>query len=162
MSDPDGNTIELELSGAADGSILGASISDQLYATLSVMLSAPFATLVSILVVVLLMTYLVTSADSAILIVNTINAAGEDDNTRRRHVLFWGVAIGLVVASMLILGGIDALQTTMIIGALPFSVVVVLMTIALIKAILFDVMRKRQGVATHSDAVLEEHAKLAE
>ncbi|MEL7699753.1 MULTISPECIES: BCCT family transporter [Citromicrobium] len=157
-----GTAIELELSGAADGSILDASISDQLYATLSVMLSAPFATLVSILVVVLLMTYLVTSADSAILIVNTINAAGEDDNTRRRHVLFWGVAIGLVVASMLILGGIDALQTTMIIGALPFSVVVVLMTIALIKAILFDVMRKRQGVATHSDAVLEEHAKLAE
>ena len=120
------------------------------------MLSAPFATLASILVVVLLMTYLVTSADSA------INAAGEDDNTRRRHVLFWGAAIGLVVASMLILGGIDALQTTMIIGALPFSVVVVLMTIALIKAIVFDVLRKRQGVATHSDTVLDEHAKLAD
>ena len=40
------------------------------------------------IVVVLLMTYLVTSADSAILIVNTINGAGETDGERRHHIIF--------------------------------------------------------------------------
>lgn len=153
-----GTAIDLELSGVAGGEILDATISDQLYATLSVMLSGPLANLMAGLVVLLLLTYLITSADSAILIINTINGAGEDDNERRRHILFWGGALGLVVASMLILGGIDALQTTMIIGALPFSVVVALMAAALIKAIVYDVMRKRQGVATHGEAILSAHA----
>ena len=157
-----GTAIDLELSGAAGGSILDATISDQLYATLAVMLSGPIATLMAALVVLLLMTYLITSADSAILIINTINGAGEDDSDRRRHILFWGAALGLVVASMLILGGIDALQTTMIIGALPFSVVVALMAIALVKAVVFDVLRKRQGVATHSESVLAERSVPAE
>ena len=77
-------------------------------------------------------------------------------------VLFWGGALGLVVASMLILGGIDALQTTMIIGALPFSAVVALMAIALIKAIAFDVLRKRQGVATHCETILATRSPAAD
>jgi len=154
-----GTAIDLELSGVAGGQILDATISDQLYATLAVLLSGPVATLMAALVVVLLMTYLITSADSAILIINTINGAGEDDSDKRRHILFWGGALGLVVASMLILGGIDALQTTMIIGALPFSVVVLLMAFSLIKAVVFDIMRKQQGVATHSEEVLAAHAE---
>ena len=45
------------------------------------------------LVVVLLMTYLITSVDSAILIVNTINGAGENEGSRRYHILFWGTAL---------------------------------------------------------------------
>tara|TARA_B100000029_G_scaffold122691_1_gene116064 strand:- start:45141 stop:46895 length:1755 start_codon:yes stop_codon:yes gene_type:complete len=154
-----GTAIDLELSGIANGAILDATISDQLYATLSAMLSGPAATLMSGLVVILLMTYLITSADSAILIINTINGAGDDDADRRRHILFWGGALGLVVASMLILGGIDALQTTMILGALPFSVVVALMACSLVKAIVFDVRRKRHGVATHSETILATQAE---
>ena len=157
-----GTAIDLELSGAAGGQILDATMSDQLYATLAVLMSEPVAYLLSGLVVILLMTYLITSADSAILIINTINGAGEDDHDRRRHILFWGGALGLVVASMLILGGIDALQTTMIIGALPFSVVVAAMAVSLLKAILFDIIRKRQGVATHCEDILAAHRAPAE
>ncbi|GAB5348460.1 BCCT family transporter [Alteriqipengyuania sp. 357] len=154
-----GTAVQLELNGTAGGAILDATISDQLFATLSVMLTGPMATLMAGLVVILLMTYLITSADSAILIINTINGAGEDDSDRRRHILFWGGALGLVVASMLILGGIDALQTTMILGALPFSLVVVLMALSLVKAVVFDIRRKRYGVATHSEEILEAHAE---
>ena len=121
-----GTAIDLELSGVADGAIVNAGISDQLYATLAVLLDPAMAQLVSGLVVILLMTYLVTSTDSAILIVNTINGAGETDGQRRRHILFWGGALAFVVGSMLILGGIDAIRITMIIGALPFSFVLAL------------------------------------
>ena len=46
------------------------------------------------MIVVLLMTFLVTSADSAVLIVNTINAAGDEGPKARPHILFWGVALG--------------------------------------------------------------------
>ena len=143
-----GTAIDLELSGAANGAILDAPMSDQLFATLAVLLDPAVASIVSGLVVLLLMTYLVTSADSAILIVNTINGAGESEGQRRTHILFWGAALAFVVGSMLIIGGIDAIRVTMIIGALPFSVVVALMTVSIIKAIIFDIRRQRHGVPT--------------
>tara|TARA_A100001391_G_scaffold83275_1_gene54473 strand:- start:15648 stop:17294 length:1647 start_codon:yes stop_codon:yes gene_type:complete len=147
-----GTAIELELSGQAHGAILAAPISDQLFATLNVLLDPAVATIVSGLVVVLLMTYIITSTDSAILIVNTINGAGETDGQRQRHILFWGVALAVMVGSMLIIGGIDAIRTTMVIGALPFSVVVALMGVAIMKAITFDIVRKRHGVPTTAEA----------
>lgn len=150
-----GTAIDLELSGAAQGSIINTSISDQLYATLAVLLSPAAALIVSCLVVVLLMTYLITSVDSAILIVNTINGAGEDEGSRRYHILFWGVALSFVVGSMLILGGIEAIRITMIIGALPFSLVVTLMCASIIKAVVYDLIRKRHGVPTTEEACQE-------
>lgn len=150
-----GTAIDLELSGAAQGAIAEAGISDQLYATLAVLLDPAAAQIVSILVVVLLMTYLVTSADSAILIVNTINGAGEDEGQRRYHILFWGGALAFMVGSMLVLGGIDAIRITMMIGALPFSFVLALMAIAIIKAIIFDLIRKKHGVPTTAEACEE-------
>lgn len=150
-----GTAIELELSGIAGGQIVGAPMSDQLFATLAVLLDPGLALLVAGLVVVLLMTYLVTSADSAILIVNTINGAGDDEGNRRYHILFWGAAIAFVVGSMLILGGIEAIRITMIIGALPFSFVVALMCAAIIKAVVFDLIRKRHGIPATAQACEE-------
>ncbi len=143
-----GTAIDLELNGSAGGAIIGTNISDQLYATLAVLLDPALAIVVSGLVVVLLMTYLVTSADSAILIVNTINGAGDDEGSRRYHIIFWGLALAFVVGSMLILGGIDAIRITMIIGALPFSIVVLAMAVAIIKAVAYDLLRQRHGIPT--------------
>jgi choline/carnitine/betaine transport len=150
-----GTAIDLELSGAAQGSIVGAGISDQLFATLAVLLDPAVAAVVSGLVVILLMTYLITSADSAILIVNTINGAGDSEGEHRHHILFWGVALAFVVGSMLILGGIDAIRITMIIGALPFSFVVAVMGVAILKAVVYDLRRKHYGVPTTAQACAE-------
>ncbi|KWV96032.1 BCCT family transporter [Erythrobacter sp. AP23] len=146
-----GTAIDLELSGAAQGRIVDTVISDQLYATLAVLLDPAIAAIVSGLVVVLLMTYLITSTDSAILIVNTINGAGDTEGARRFHILFWGAALAFIVGSMLILGGIEAIRITMIIGALPFSFVVALMGVSILKAVAFDIRRKRHGVPTTAD-----------
>ncbi len=143
-----GTAIDLELNGTAGGAIVNSGISDQLFATLFVLLSPSVFSVVSGLVVILLMTYLITSTDSAILIVNTINGAGETEGQRRRHILFWGIALAFVVGSMLILGGIDAIRITMIIGALPFSFVVALMAVSIVKAVVFDLRRERHGVPT--------------
>lgn len=150
-----GTAIDLELSGAAQGSIVDTGISDQLFATLAVLLDPAVASVVSGLVVLLLMTYLITSADSAILIVNTINGAGESEGERRHHILFWGAALAFVVGSMLILGGIDAIRITMIIGALPFSFVVAIMAVAILKAVAFDLRRKFHGVPTTAQGCAE-------
>jgi choline/glycine/proline betaine transport protein len=143
-----GTAIDLELADQAQGAIAGAGQEAQLFAMLDVILSPGLAWAMSIVVVVLLLTYLVTSADSAVLIINTINAAGDEGPKARPHILFWGVALACVVGGLIVAGGLGAIQTAMVIGALPFSVVMVLMGVALIKGIYLDGLREKHGMAT--------------
>ncbi len=148
-----GTAVDLELNGTAGGLILDAANGDKIFAMTEFMLSPISQALswaMAVMIVVLLMTFLVTSADSAVLIVNTINAAGDEGPKARPHILFWGAALGLVVAGLLISGGTGAIQTAMVIGALPFSVVMVLMCFALIKAIYNDGRREAAGMPTTS------------
>ncbi|MEM7242016.1 MAG: BCCT family transporter [Pseudomonadota bacterium] len=142
-----GTAIDLELTGEAAGAISGAGQSDQLFAMLAVMLNSTLAWIMSAIVVILLLTYLVTSADSAVLIINTINAAGDEGPKARPHILFWGAALALVVGALLLVGGLSAIQTAMVIGALPFSAVMVLMGVSLVKAIYRDSQREDGGLA---------------
>jgi choline/carnitine/betaine transport len=151
-----GTAIDLELNGGADGIIFAAGNGDKIFAMTEFMLSPISAVLsyaMTLLIVVLLLTFLVTSADSAVLIVNTINAAGDEGPKSRPHILFWGAALAFVVAGLLISGGTSAIQTAMVIGALPFSVVMALMAIALLKAIYNDTRREKAGVPTTFDKI---------
>ena len=149
-----GTAIDLELSGVAAGAIVDAGQADQLFAMLAVILSENLAYIMSVLVVILLLTYLVTSADSAVLIINTINAGGDEGPKSRPHIMFWGAALALVVGGLIVAGGLSAIQTAMVIGALPFSLVMVLMGISLMKAIYNDVRREKHGLQTiHVEAM---------
>ena len=141
-----GTAIDLELNGDANGAIAGAGQSDQLFAALAVILEPTMAWIFSVLVVILLLTYLVTSADSAVLIINTINAAGDEGPKARPHILFWGAALALVVGGLIVAGGLGAIQTAMVIGALPFSLVMALMAVSVRKAIWRDSQRAKAGV----------------
>jgi len=150
-----GTAIDLELNGGANGAISGTAQSDQLFAMLAFMLEPTIAWIMSVIVVVLLLTYLVTSADSAVLIINTINAAGDEGPKARPHIIFWGVALALVVGGLIIAGGLDAIRTAMVIGALPFSVVMALMAVSVLKAIWLDGRRTKAGVHTTSQQVAD-------
>ena len=143
-----GTAIDLEVTGLANGVISAAPLSDKLFVMLGVMLSENITYIMSFIVVILLLTYLITSADSAVLIINTINAAGDEGPKARPHILFWGAALALVVGGLIIAGGLSAIQTAMIIGALPFSMVMVLMGISLVIAIYSDLERDKQGYQT--------------
>ncbi len=142
-----GTAIDLTLNGGAGDAITGAGLSSQLFAMINFMLSPALATLMSIVIVVLLLTYLVTSADSAVLIINTIAAAGDESPKGRVHIITWGVILTLVIGGLLLAGGLGAINTAMIIGALPFSFVMMLMGISLVKALLRDGMREKDAAS---------------
>lgn len=140
-----GTAIHLELTGVAERQILDAGISSQLFETINVMLSPMLATAMSVVIVILLLTFLVTSADSAVLIINTIAAAGDASQKGTAHIILWGAALTLVIGVLLVAGGLAAVNTAMIIGALPFSLVMALMGISLVKAIVRDTIRSRNA-----------------
>jgi len=132
-----GTAIDLELSGIAEGTIVNADISAQLFRTINLMLSPELAIAMSVIVVTLVLTYLVTSADSAILIITTIASAGDESQKDTKHIVIWGLIFTSLIAALLIAGGLDALRSAMILGALPFSLVMALMGISMIKALVF-------------------------
>ncbi len=91
-------------------------------------------TILSSLLIFLLISWFVTSSDSSTLVVTTILSMG-DEEPLARHRIFWGVCIGLVAAVLLMAGGLKALQTVLMIAALPVSVVILAMTLGMIVAL---------------------------
>ncbi|RNF34328.1 transporter [Paracoccus methylarcula] len=141
-----GTAIDLTLNGGAGGAISNAGQESQLFAMIDFMLPPQIAWFMAIVIVMLLLTFLVTTADSAILIINTINSAGDESPRGRIHIIFWGIALTLVVAALLMVGGLEAIKTAMVIGALPFSLVMVLMGLSPVKAIIRDTRREMNGI----------------
>ena len=144
-----GTAIDLELSGVAEGAITGASQTNQLFATLGQMITGGFLSAITIMCVVLIMTFLVTSADSGILVMNTIMSGGSQE-TGIKHRIIWGVILTLVIGSLILSAGegvnpMDAIKSAMIIGALPFTVVMGLMCLSLGKALFNDSRRDKAG-----------------
>ena len=139
-----GTAIDLELSGVAEGAIKGASNSAKLFVTLENMISGGFLSVITIMCVVLILTFLVTSADSGILVMNTIMSGGAEE-TGVKHRIIWGILLTLVIGTLLLAGGggMDALKNAMIIAALPFTFVMVLMMVSLGKAMYRDGIREK-------------------
>lgn len=150
-----GTAIDLELTGGAEGAIIGASNSAKLFVTLGEMISGGFLSAITIMCVVLIMTFLVTSADSGILVMNTIMSGG-DQEVGNKHKIVWGLILTAVIGTLLIAGKsgsadpMVALRNAMIIGALPFTIVMGLMCVALAKAMYRDTVR--MGSSTSLDA----------
>lgn len=140
--------IDLELTGIAKGAIVNADISAQLFATINLILSPELAVALSLIIVILLMTFLVTSADSGILIINTLASGGNQEQRSPKHVIIWGVIFSTLIGVLLAAGGMDALRSVMIIGALPFSIVMALMAVSLFKTLLSKENLKDNGKGT--------------
>jgi choline-glycine betaine transporter len=83
-----GTAIDLTLNATAGDAISGAGQESQLFVMLDLILADGLAWGMAAIVVVLLLTYLVTTTDSTILIVNTINAAGEENPKGGPHIVF--------------------------------------------------------------------------
>lgn len=137
-----GTAIDLELSGIAEGAISAADNTNKLFVTMEYMIDGGLRSALTVMSVILILTFLVTSADSGILVINTIISGGEEESDIR-HRIIWGLILTAVIAVLLIAGGggLSALQDAMIIGAVPFTIIMVLMCISLGKALIMDFAR---------------------
>ena len=100
-----GTAVDLELNGVAQGAIMAATDGDKIFAMIELLLSPTLAWLMAFVIVVLLLTYLVTTADSAMLVVNTISSAGNETRHSQRHIVVWGLVLGGMVGVLLLAGG---------------------------------------------------------
>jgi len=94
----------------------------------------PLATLTSILAVMVVVTFFVTSSDSGSMVIDIINAGGNPDPPRIQRT-YWVVLEGLIAWVLLMGGGLVALQTGALITGLPFAIIIFIMCWSLFKGL---------------------------
>ncbi len=112
---------------------LANGIGDVSLALFQMLEHLPLATLSSILGIVLVLVFFVTSSDSGSLVIDSITAGGKLDAPVPQRI-FWAVMEGLIAGALLFGGGADALgalQAAAITVGLPFTLVLVAMCVAL-------------------------------
>jgi len=132
-----GSALHIELFG--DGSMAQA-VSENLSRSLFVFfdyLPDIFSTVVSLLAIVVVITFFVTSSDSGSLVIDIITAGGKVNPPVAQRI-FWASTEGIVAAALLVGGGLTALQTAAITTGLPFALVLVLMIFSLYRGLSRD------------------------
>jgi len=96
--------------------------------------SLPMGEVLSMLAIVLVLVFFITSSDSGSLVIDSITAGGKVDAPVPQRV-FWALIEGAIAAALLWVGGtqaIEALQAGAISTALPFTVILLVMCVSLI------------------------------
>ncbi|GGP56758.1 BCCT family transporter [Shewanella saliphila] len=96
--------------------------------------SLPLGNLLSILAVILVLVFFITSSDSGSLVIDSITAGGKIDAPVPQRI-FWAIIEGAIAAVLLWVGGtqaIEALQAGAISTGLPFTIILLLMCVSLL------------------------------
>jgi glycine betaine transporter len=105
----------------------------------------PLGTLAGVLAMVLIVTFFITSADSATFVLGALSTQQGRDPARAVSVV-WGLVISASAAVLLVSGGLTGLQTASIVAAFPFAVVLLLTFVALVKALREERPRRPQAI----------------
>ena len=133
-----GNTaISLDM-GVAAGAISRAVSNDLSTALFYFLEQLPGATFTSLLAILLVAVFFVTSADSGALVIDTIASGGAEDTPRWQRI-YWCLALGLIASVLLLAGGLGALQAATLAAALPFVIIMILLSVGLVRQMNADV-----------------------
>lgn len=109
----------------------------------AVLAQFPLSTFTSLLAIILISTFFITSADSAtfVLGMQTTNGSLNPPNITK---VIWGILVSAAALILLWSGGLTALQTASIIAAFPFAFILIFIMFSLMKAFREEVkIRKR-------------------
>jgi glycine betaine transporter len=135
----------------------GAGLADQgtesqLFGLLSTL---PGGVVAGIGAMILIVTFFVTSADSATFVLGSLSTRDGRDPARPVTVV-WGLVIAASAAVLLVSGGLTGLQTASIVAAFPFAVVLLLTFVSLVRALRGESRRSSADVSGDATADLAE------
>ncbi len=115
-----------------------AAVKADLPLQLFMMLDAlPLSQVTSFLGIVLVVVFFVTSSDSGSLVIDVIASGGKVDSPAPQRV-FWCTLEGLVAIALILGGGLGALQAMAVSTGLPFTIVLLVSTVSLIKGLMSE------------------------
>ncbi|EKO3572594.1 BCCT family transporter [Vibrio metschnikovii] len=121
---------------ANDGyqAVMGADLPVKLFAMLDAM---PLASITSVIGIILVVVFFITSSDSGSLVIDTI-AAGGKVNAPTPQRIFWCTFEGLVAIALMLGGGLAAAQAMAVTTGFPFTIVLLVATVSLIKGLMSE------------------------
>ncbi|WP_078555088.1 BCCT family transporter [Bacillus alkalicellulosilyticus] len=123
-----GTAIHLDrTAGHQIAEVVSSQVELALFTTLS---HLPLGGIMSILAVLLILIFFITSADSASYVLGAMTSKGSL-NPKMWVKVIWGFLIAGTASVLLVSGGLRGLQTASIIAALPFAVIMIFMTVSL-------------------------------
>ncbi len=130
-----GTALNMEImQGVPIAEAVSADVSTALFAMFEAL---PLGAIMASVATVLVLVFFVTSGDSAVLVLGMMSSGG-NENPGARVKIVWGVLVSGIAISLLLAGGLKAVQTATIVFALPFALVIVLMAIALWRGVRDD------------------------
>ncbi|MBW8190592.1 BCCT family transporter [Neiella marina] len=132
MSVYGGIAIEQVMNGV--GTLGEKGLTDVSLAMFQMFDALPMSSLLSVIAIVLVLVFFITSSDSGSLVIDSITAGGKIDAPAPQRV-FWAVVEGAIAAALLWVGGteaVQALQAGAISSGLPFTFVLLLMCVSLV------------------------------
>ncbi|PNK61638.1 BCCT family transporter [Psychrobacter sp. FDAARGOS_221] len=152
-----GVAVNMELEGALKGispGFIEVVQNDYGNAIFKLMEFYPLAKATTMLIIVMIVLWFVTSSDSASFVIDMLTSGG-DTNPPKTQRLFWAVTQGLVAAILLAAGGLGALQAAAIVAGFPFAIVIVVMMYSLMRGLSRDrliLYRAQQWFITEESA----------
>ena len=139
-----GNAALYSILHDANTSLVAAVQRDSSVALFEFLAHLPFTQVMSVMATLLIMLFFVTSADSGALVTDYLTAESEDSPTWQR--LFWIAVMATLAITLLLVGGLAALQSATIMSALPFTFIMLFIAWGLVKALHLDAT-KMQALA---------------
>lgn len=94
----------------------------------------PLSAVLSVVAVLLIFVFLVTSADSGTFVLSMMTTDGNLDPPAG-HKFVWGVLIAAITVSTLFTGSVDVARAMVVTGAIPFSAILILQIVGLLRAL---------------------------
>jgi glycine betaine transporter len=101
----------------------------------------PLYAVTAVVANLLITSFFITSADSATFVISRFSQgrnSTQEPAVCQPLVIFWGIILGGLALVLIFSGGLKALQTASIVGALPFVLVIYLLLISLIRELIAE------------------------
>ncbi|TYL40404.1 BCCT transporter [Natronococcus pandeyae] len=127
-----GSAIYFQQNGQAD--ILGAIATyDEAGAGYPLFEALPLGGVLTVMFLLLVTTFFITSADSSTLALGMLTTGGEQEPSTINRVI-WGFLIGALASLLMVVGGVDALQAAAIITGGPFAIITLVAAASMVLA----------------------------
>lgn len=129
----------------ADGA-LSALVSDPDALMFRFLEYLPLSNILAFIVISIIMIFFVTSADSGMLVMDSI-CSKNSSKPPKLQIVFWGILLAVLSLMLLNAGGLEALQTMTLITALPFAIIMILFVVSLMQALVIDYRYYEKGLS---------------
>ncbi|WP_099865090.1 BCCT family transporter [Pararhizobium haloflavum] len=127
-----GTALNMEMAG--DPGLIAATNDSYGAAIFQLLQFFPLTNVITVVVILMIMLWFVTSSDSGSFVIDMLTAGGHSNPPKIQR-LFWAITEGCIAAVLLVAGGLEALQAAAVVAGFPFAFVILVLMYGLMRGL---------------------------